>query len=56
MLQWGAGFFLCFITVDGGETWSWLRMEQVALTREIKRVERLVAHLATGPRQSTGAE
>jgi hypothetical protein len=56
MLHWGAGFILCFITVVGGETLSWMRMERVALTREIERVERLVAHLAAGPRQSTGAE
>ena len=56
MLRWGAGFFLCFVTVIGGKTWYWMQMERVALTREIKRVELLVAHLATGLRQPPGVE
>jgi hypothetical protein len=51
MLRWGAGLFLCVITVIGGKTWYWMQMERVAITREIKRVELLVAHLATSLRQ-----
>jgi len=46
MIRWGAGFFLCFGTVLSGKLWYWMQMERVAMTREIKRVELLVAHLA----------
>ncbi len=46
MIRWGAGFFLCFLAVQGGKNWYWMQMERVAMTREIKRVELLLAHLA----------
>jgi len=56
MLRWGAGFFVCLVTIVGGKTWYWMQMERVAVTREIKRVELLVAHLATSLRPPSGAE
>jgi hypothetical protein len=46
MLRWGAGFFLCFLAVQGGKSWYWMQLERLAMTREIKRVELLVAQLA----------
>lgn len=46
MLRWGAGFFLAFLAVQGGKTWYWMQHERIAMTREIKRVELLVAQLA----------
>jgi hypothetical protein len=46
VIRWGVGFLFGFLTVIGGKTWYWNQMERVALTREIKRVELLVAQLA----------
>jgi hypothetical protein len=46
MLRWGAGLFLGVIAVQGGKTWYWMQLERLAMTREIKRVELLVAQLA----------
>jgi len=46
MIRWGVGFLFGFLTVIAGKTWYWNQMERVALTREIKRVELLVAQLA----------
>jgi len=46
MILWGAGFFLCYLAVMGGKSWYWMQMERLAMTREIKRVELMVAHLA----------
>jgi prolipoprotein diacylglyceryltransferase len=47
MLRWGAGFFVCVLVVLSGKIWYWLQMEHFAMTREMKRVELLIAHLAT---------
>jgi len=47
MMRWGAGFFLCVIAALGGKNWYWMQMERLAMTREIKRVELLIAHLTT---------
>lgn len=46
MLRWGAGLYLCVTAALGGKNWYWMQMERLAMTREIKRVELLVAHLA----------
>ena len=46
MIRWGAGFFLCYLVVMGGKSWYWMQMERLAMTREIKRVVLMVAHLA----------
>jgi hypothetical protein len=46
MMRWGAGFFLCILAVQGGKNWYWMQHERLAMTREIKRVELLLAHLA----------
>jgi hypothetical protein len=53
MLRWGAGFFLCVLVTMGGKNWYWMQMERLAMTREIKRVELLIAHLATELRPRT---
>lgn len=47
LIRWGAGLFVCLFAVMGGKNWYWMQMERLAMTREIKRVELLVAHLAT---------
>jgi prolipoprotein diacylglyceryltransferase len=44
-MRWGAGFFVCLVVVLSGKVWYWMQMERFAMTREIKRVELLVAHL-----------
>lgn len=46
LIRWGVGFLFGVITVIGGKTWYWNQVERVAVTREIKRVELLVAQLA----------
>ncbi len=45
MLRWGAGFFLCVVAVIGGKQWYWIQLQQIAVLREVKRVELLIAHL-----------
>ena len=52
MLRWGAGFFLCYLAAMGGKTWYWMQVERLAIVREIKRVELLIAHLVTELRRS----
>ena len=53
MLRWGAGLFLCWFGVAYLKLWTWLELERHAVTREIKRLELQVAHLAAllGPSQ-----
>lgn len=46
ILRWGAGFFVGFLAAQGGKTWYWMQHERLALIREVKRVELLVAQLA----------
>jgi hypothetical protein len=46
MLRWGAGLFLALGAVMGGKNWWWMQVERISMTREIKRVELLVAQLA----------
>ena len=46
MLRWGAGFFFTAFVALNAKNWYWMQMERIAMTREIKRVELLVAHLA----------
>lgn len=45
-VRWAVEFFVCLIVVLSGKVWYWMQMERYAMTREIKRVELLVAHLA----------
>jgi len=53
MLRWGAGFFLFTFAALNAKNWYWMQMEHLATTREIKRVELLVAHLAAELRART---
>jgi len=36
----------------GGKTWYWMQVERLAIIRETKRVELLIAHLVTELRRS----
>lgn len=46
MMRWAVGLFIALGAVMGGKNWWWMQVERIAMTREIKRVELLVAHLA----------
>jgi hypothetical protein len=46
MLRWGGAALFCLLAVVANKTWSWMEMQRVALSREIKRLELAVAHLA----------
>ena len=46
MLRWGAGFFVGLFVALNAKNWYWMQMERLAASREIKRVELLVAQLA----------
>lgn len=46
MLRWGAGFFLSVVAVIGGKIWYWMQLQQLAVLREVKRVELLIANLS----------
>lgn len=46
MLHWGAGFFVGLFVALNAKNWYWMQMERLATSREIKRVELLVAQLA----------
>lgn len=45
-VRWGVEFFVCLLVILTGKVWYWMQMERVATTRELKRVELLLAHLA----------
>lgn len=46
MLRWGVGFAFGLAGTMALKVWFWLEMQRFALSREIKRVELAVAHLA----------
>jgi hypothetical protein len=46
MLRWGLGFAFGLVSLSALKLWFWLELQRHALTREIKRVELAVAHLA----------
>jgi hypothetical protein len=46
MVRWGAGFFFCVIVAVGCKLWYWMQLDRLAISREIKRVELILAHLA----------
>jgi hypothetical protein len=46
MLRWGVGFGLGLSVSLALKVWFWLEMQRHATSREIKRVELAVAHLA----------
>jgi len=47
MIRWGAGFFFGLVVVLAGKIWYWMEIERLTMTREIKRVELMVAYLAS---------
>ena len=46
MLRWFAGLIFCLLAVMANKTWSWMEMQRIAISREVKRLELAVAHLA----------
>lgn len=52
MLLWGAGAAFCLSGILGMKIWYWMELQRNALTREIKRLELQVAHLASELRQA----
>ncbi len=46
MLLWGAGLFFAAIIIMAMKLWAWMEIQRNSLTREIKRVELQLAHLA----------
>ena len=46
MLIWGAGCFFCLAAVTAMKIWFWMEMSKNAVTREIKRLELQLAHVA----------
>ena len=47
MLRWGLGFGLGLAVSLALKVWFWLDMQRHSLSREIKRIELAVAHLAS---------
>lgn len=45
LIRWGAGLFLCTTAALGGKNWYWMQLERLAMIREVKRVELLIAQL-----------
>lgn len=56
MLRWGLGFGLGLGMSMMLKVWFWLNMQRHSLSREIKRVELAVAHLAGELRSRGGPE
>lgn len=46
MLRWGAGGALAVLAVTMAKIWAWMELQRHATTRELKRLEVQVAHLA----------
>lgn len=46
MLVWAAGGFFSLMAVLGNKIWYWMEMQRHSLSREIKRLELAVVHLA----------
>jgi len=46
MLRWGAVLFFCLGAIAAVKMWFWMEMNRHALSREIKRLELQIAHLA----------
>jgi hypothetical protein len=47
MLRWGAGFLFCANVAMGSKLWYWMQVERNSMIREIKRVELMIAHIAS---------
>lgn len=56
MLRWGLGFIAGLAVTLALKVWFWLEMQRHSLTREIKRVELAVAHLAGQLRHPRGPD
>ncbi|MCP3960876.1 MAG: hypothetical protein GY719_23775 [bacterium] len=46
MLLWGVGIFYTGAAIMAMKLWAWMEIQRNSLTREIKRVELQLAHLA----------
>ncbi len=47
LLFWLGGFFFCMMSNAALKLWHWMQLNKNAVTREIKRLELQVAHLAS---------
>lgn len=45
LLAWGFGFSFCMLAVAMLKMWFWMEMQRISVTREVKRVELLIARL-----------
>ena len=52
MLIWGAAFYFCVLASMANKLWSWMEMNRNSVTREIKRLELQIAHLASELREA----
>lgn len=52
MLVWGAAFYCCVLASMANKLWSWMEMNRNSVTREIKRLELQIAHLASELREA----
>ena len=46
MLMWTAAFVFCMLAMLAGKIWYWMELNKNSVTREVKRVELQIAHLA----------
>lgn len=49
VVQWSLAFTFCMAAVGMMKLWYWMEMQRISLTREIKRLELQLAHLANRP-------
>ncbi|REJ67119.1 MAG: hypothetical protein DWQ31_12280 [Planctomycetota bacterium] len=46
MMMWSVAFLLFLLAIMAGKIWYWMELNKNAVTREVKRVELQIAHLA----------
>lgn len=51
MLLWGGATAFCMVATMANKMWQWMEMQRNAVSREIKRLELQVAHLAVALRE-----
>lgn len=44
-IAWSVGFLVCMMAISLFKLWFWMEMQRIGVTREVKRVELLVARL-----------
>jgi prolipoprotein diacylglyceryltransferase len=46
LVRWGVGIVLCWTAVIGAKIWFYLLLDRMALTRELRRAQRIAARMA----------